>query len=186
MKFYPVKSLILQTPAPIKMSEHFLTLSSICTCFEKKKSFTKTLRKRWNCSKMINFTFFLNVFYAICILKSLIATFQLSSAASLNLGRSQNGLFGNGLNKQCGSKMKVHILILISTQYLHKQLTFPKWQILDSSKLIEIAVENFKFDWNGRKFSKQVKNTVEKGEIARFDQFLLFPQCFQNTCTADT
>ena len=29
----------------------------------------------------------------------LIATFQLSSAASLNLGRSQNGVSGNGLKK---------------------------------------------------------------------------------------
>ena len=28
----------------------------------------------------------------------LIATFQLSSAASLNLGQSQNGVLGNGLN----------------------------------------------------------------------------------------
>ena len=44
-----------------------------------------------------HFTFFHNVFYAICISKSLIATFQLSSAASLNLGRSQNGVVGNGL-----------------------------------------------------------------------------------------
>ena len=24
------------------------------------------------------------------------------------------------------------------------------------------------------------------GEIARYEQFLLFPQCFQKTCTADT
>ena len=47
--------------------------------------------------KLSNFTFFHNVFYAICILKSLIATFQLSSAASLNLGWSQNGVLGNGL-----------------------------------------------------------------------------------------
>ena len=30
------------------------------------------------------------------------------------------------------------------------------------------------------------KNTVRKGEIARYEQFLLFPQCFQKTCTADT
>ena len=30
---------------------------------------------------------------------TLIATFQLSSAASLNLGRSQNGVLGNGLNE---------------------------------------------------------------------------------------
>ena len=27
---------------------------------------------------------------------------------------------------------------------------------------------------------------MEKGEIARYEQFLLFPQCFQKTCTADS
>ena len=37
-----------------------------------------------------------------------------------------------------------------------------------------------------RKFSKWLENTVGKGEIARYEQFLLFPQCFQKTCTADT
>ena len=26
------------------------------------------------------------------------------------------------------------------------------------------------------------KNTVGKGEIARYEQFLLFPQCFQKAC----
>ena len=39
---------------------------------------------------------------------------------------------------------------------------------------------------NGRNLSKTVENTVGKGEIARYEQFLLFPQCFQKTCTADT
>ena len=34
-------------------------------------------------------------------------------------------------------------------------------------KLKEFAYGNFKFDENGRKFSKRVENTVEKGEIAR-------------------
>ena len=29
-----------------------------------------------------------------------------------------------------------------------------------------------------------IENTVGKGEIARYEQFLLFPQCFQKTCTA--
>ena len=62
---------------------------------------------------------------------------------------------------------------------------FPKRQILDSSKMKEFADDNFKFDENGRKFSKRVENTVEKGEIVRYKQFLLFPQCFQKTCTAD-
>ena len=63
---------------------------------------------------------------------------------------------------------------------------FAKRQILDSPKLKVFADDNFKFDENGRKFSKWVENTVEKGEIALFGQFLLFPQCFQKTCKADT
>ena len=46
--------------------------------------------------------------------------------------------------------------------------------------------DNFQFDENGRKFSKRLQNTVGKGEIVRYKQFLLFPQCFQKACTADT
>ena len=30
--------------------------------------------------------------------------------------------------------------------------------------------------------AKRVKNTVGKGEIAHYEQFLLFPQCFQKAC----
>ena len=62
---------------------------------------------------------------------------------------------------------------------------FPKQQILDSSKLKEVTDYNFNFYKNGGKFSKWVENTVEKGEIARCEQFLLFSQCFQKTCTVD-
>ena len=32
------------------------------------------------------------------------------------------------------------------------------------------------------KLFKPVENTVGKGEIARYEQFLLFPQCFQKAC----
>ena len=49
----------------------------------------------------------------------------------------------------------------------------------------EFADNNFKFDENGRKFSKRVENTVGKGEIARYMQFFLFPLCFQKICTTD-
>ena len=63
---------------------------------------------------------------------------------------------------------------------------FPKRQILNSSTFKEFADDNFKCDENGKKFSKWVENTVGKGEIARYEQFLLFPQCFQKTHTADT
>ena len=55
---------------------------------------------------------------------------------------------------------------------------FPKRQILGSSKLKEFADNNFKFDGNVRKFFKRVENTVGKAEIARYQQFLLFPQSF--------
>ena len=65
-------------------------------------------------------------------------------------------------------------------------LTLSSKQILDSSKLKEFADDNFKFYENCKKFSRRVKNTLGKAEIARNEQFLLFPQCFQKTCTADT
>ena len=55
-----------------------------------------------------------------------------------------------------------------------------KQQILDSSKLTDLD-ENFKFDENGKEFSKRVENTEKKGKIARYEQFLLFPKCFQKT-----
>ena len=54
--------------------------------------------------------------------------------------------------------------------------------MLDSSKLKEFVDANFEFDENGSKLSKWVKNIVGKGEIARYEQFLLFPQCFQKAC----
>ena len=37
--------------------------------------------------------------------------------------------------------------------------SFPKQQILDSSKLKDFADDDFKFDENGRKILKQVENT---------------------------
>ena len=63
-------------------------------------------------------------------------------------------------------------------------LTLPQTTI---SHLKGFAYDNFKFDENGRKFDKRVENTVGKGEIALYNQFLL-PQCShtQKTCTKDT
>ena len=54
---------------------------------------------------------------------------------------------------------------------------FPKPQILDASKLKEFADSNFKFDENGRRSPNEWK-TLGKGEIARNEQFLLYPLCF--------
>ena len=63
---------------------------------------------------------------------------------------------------------------------------FCKLQILDSSRLKKFADNIFNFDENGKKFSKLVENTLEKGDIAYYEQFLLSPQRFQKTCSADT
>ena len=77
----------------------------------------------------------------------------------------------------------------ITVWYIHALVTgrkpFPIRKILESSKLKEFADDNFIFDEIGRKLSKRVKNNVGKGEIAHYEQFLLFPLCFQNTCMAD-
>ena len=47
------------------------------------------------------------------------------------------------------------------------------------------ADNNLEFDENGRMFSKWFAHTVGKGEIARYEQFLLFLQCFQKTSAFD-
>ena len=57
---------------------------------------------------------------------------------------------------------------------------------MDSSKLKVFADDSFEFHEHGGKFSKWVVNNLAKGEIAHSEQFLLFHQCFQKTCTADT
>ena len=76
-------------------------------------------------------------------------------------------------------------MAIILTQFCSFFLDlFPKRQILDASKLKGYAEDDFSSDVNGRKFSKWVENTVRKGEIARYEQFLLFPQCFRKTFTA--
>ena len=56
-------------------------------------------------------------------------------------------------------------------------LPFPNRQILDLSRLKGFANDIFYLMKNYREFFKGVEN-VRKGEIARYEQFLLFPQYF--------
>ena len=60
-------------------------------------------------------------------------------------------------------------------------LTFSRTTSFRLFQLKESADDNFKFDESGRMFSKWVENTVGKGEIARYEQFLLIPHFFQKT-----
>ena len=77
----------------------------------------------------------------------------------------------------------IHLIDTVNQVSLY--ITFSKRQFLDSSKLKEFAEDKFKCYENGRKSSKRIENTVGKGETARYERFLLFPQCFQQTCNAD-
>ena len=57
--------------------------------------------------------------------------------------------------------------------------SLPNNKFLDFSSLKEFLDDNFKSHKNVRNFSKSIENTLGQGEIARYEQFLLFPQCFQ-------
>ena len=57
--------------------------------------------------------------------------------------------------------------------------------ILGSSNLEANKDMMSKIWTNGIQLSDWVENIVRKGEIARYEQFLLFPQCFQNLPVAD-
>ena len=53
---------------------------------------------------------------------------------------------------------------------------------LDSSKLKLVADDNYQLHKNCIWSSpNRVENIVRKGKIARYEQFLLYPQCFQKT-----
>ena len=58
---------------------------------------------------------------------------------------------------------------------------FPNDKLFFSSKHNEFSDDNFEFDENGIKLSKWIENTEGKEEIALYEQFHLFPQCFQKT-----
>ena len=56
---------------------------------------------------------------------------------------------------------------------------FSKQQILDSSKLKQFEVDNFKFNENGRKFSKREESTVEKEKLLVTSNFSFSPSAFK-------
>ena len=94
-------------------------------------------------------------------------------------------LLGSNSLKNQTKRLAIHCIspnkstLPYSSSPLQKHLQpFPKRQILDSSKLEDFADDNFKFDENGRQFSKWVENTAGKGEIARYEQFCPFPTVF--------
>ena len=70
---------------------------------------------------------------------------------------------------------KLHeLMVSFLTHFQTANFRLFKWK--------EFADNDFKFDENGSNISKRLENTVGKGEIACYKQFLLFPQCFQKAC----
>ena len=68
----------------------------------------------------------------------------------------------------------VFLTLICHLQTLSILNPFPNDIILDSSKLKAFADDNFELNENGRKFSNQIENIAGKGEIAHYEQFLLF------------
>ena len=88
-----------------------LTHSSIYTHFNtsQKKSCWKTLWKKGEIAQNEQFHFFSTMFSRQSVSYNLlIATFQLSSAASLNMGLSQKGVLGNGLRSNICKEKQTH------------------------------------------------------------------------------
>ena len=81
-----------------------------------------------------------------------------------------------------------HYFIRCSVDSGFKKVSEPSDSIVLISKLrikLFLLGKPLEVDENGSRFSKRVENTLGKGEIARYEQFLLFPLCFPKTCTAD-
>ena len=112
---------------------------------------------------MSNFTFFHNVFYAICILKSLNSHISVVICSFFEFRTVSKWCIREWYKTRCCIRTVV-------------SLPITRQQMLDWSKLKD---DNFEFNENSKKFSDQVENTVGKGEFACYEQSLLFPQCFQ-------
>ena len=80
--------------------------------------------------------------------------------------------------KHCGAGV-VDLDVAAAPFVTEMNKPFPNRQILDSSEWKQFADDNFKFDENGRKFAKQVENTVGKGEIVCHGQFSHLPSVFK-------
>ena len=61
---------------------------------------------------------------------------------------------------------------------------FPNDKFETLPNLKKMQKKKFEIDKNSGKFTESVEKAVGKGEVARYEQFLLFPQGFQKTFSA--
>ena len=97
-------------------------------------------------------------------------------AASLNLGRSQNGVIVDRLNKLQKLRTSESFVNMFNSLPHEKILDQSKFQALADNKIN--ATEKFKFVLG------MVENILEKGKNAGYQHFLLFPKCFQKPPSA--
>ena len=91
------------------------------------------------------------------------------------------GLFGKGLRVLCP--------YFRWTVFLNNP-----WYVLSLSQMTNfrffrserVCRRQFHLSWTWQKVLKMGRKHCGKRRIARYEQFLLFPQCFLKTCTADT
>ena len=74
---------------------------------------------------------------------------------------------------------------LYDSRHKYVFLTFSQTTNFGLFQTERVCRHNFKLRKMAENSTKRVENTVGKGEIARYEQFLLFPPCFLKTCTAD-
>ena len=100
--------------------------------------------------------------------------FNLSSANALNFGLVQNFVVGDWVKRVSVYHFQHYFSYVSVADLTYYQTT--------NFRLFQTEDDNFKLDENGRKLYKRVENTVGKGKIAHYTQFLLFPKCFQRAC----
>ena len=185
----------------VKAGSKDLTLYSLYTHFNtlNKKALQKYYGKRWNCLFWAISPFYTMFSIQSVILNSFIATFQLPSAASLNLGPSQNGVLGNGLmtnpahhfhNFRCLCdqwRSRSHYINYLFHLYSPLRQKHPAcWSNVFLLFLAEnvwcAQFELLLFTTQSRLltplYGKPFENIVGKGENAGNQHFLLFPHCF--------
>ena len=59
-----------------------------------------------------------------------------------------------------------------------------KFWTLPNEKILQMTISNL-IKMVKKVLKKWVENIAGKGEIAHYEQFLLFPQCFRKSCNAD-
>ena len=107
-----------------------------------------------------------HVFYAIFIIKFVICLISV-----VILSFFENGVLENGLKHCCQLRKFGNIVPILSRCKRKERLV----QLDQKDTVICMGIQ----------LSDRVESTVGKREIARYEQFLLFPQCFQKPSNVD-